>query len=357
MKRSLHFFALLFLSLSLTTLAQSYEIRAVNKGAGFIGVEMRSTKGTPPSTNNALTDFVFGLKWLSSYNVDLATSITTGYNIKKSDVRKQKDSFDFQAFYADNTPLFFSTPWTPGNWVEIMSVRNTRIAMSSIGYGTFAIAENGFDPTTDPNISVDLVDYRPVIDGSALNVLLVRPPTRLKVMPVDKAVNIQWTTAGEKEMKGYEVQRSEGEAVAFKPIGWIESKGDGGSENRYEMTDKEVVASRQYYYRLKLVDGNGQASYSEVKTAMLDELDSKAIRILPNPADKLLQVFFDKGIEKGTVTLKVVDAKGAVVLSQSRYIDDSASAGINVSALAGGQYFLVIERNNETLCSKAFQKQ
>lgn len=354
MKRTLRLFVILFLSLAFTASAQPYEIRAVNKGAGFIGVEMRRTAGTPPSTNNAVTDIVFGLKWLSSYNVDLVTSITTGYNIKKSDNRKEKNGFHYQAFYADNVPFFFSAAWTLGNWVEIMSIRNT---MNSRGTGTFEVVETGFDATTDPNIGVDLIDYRPVINGVALNVPLPVKLTKLEAGPVGRAIKIQWATTGEKEMKGYEVQRSEREAVDFKTVGWVQSRSPGSSENDYELTDKDVTVRLRYYYRLKLVDNNGQSSYSETKTAMLDELDNKAIRVMPNPADKFLQVFFDKGIEKGTVILKVVDAKGGVVLSQSRYIDDNTTATLNVSALAGGQYFLVIERNNETFYSKAFQKQ
>src|ERR1700754_3632214 len=83
--------------------AQTYEIRAVNKGNGYIGVEMRIRAGTPPTTSDFLTDLVFGLKWRASYNVDLDDAITSDYGITKSGGRVTKGVYHFQAFFADNT--------------------------------------------------------------------------------------------------------------------------------------------------------------------------------------------------------------------------------------------------------------
>src|SRR5947209_8532372 len=85
--------------------AQTYEIRAGNKGGGTVGVEMRATSGVQPGVSNYVTDIVFGIRWLSGYNVDLLNTITTGYNIIKSDTRKTKGGYYFQAFSAANTPF------------------------------------------------------------------------------------------------------------------------------------------------------------------------------------------------------------------------------------------------------------
>jgi hypothetical protein len=148
---------------------QTYQIRTVNKGNGVIGVEMRASSGAAPTTNNYVTDIVFGLKWLSSYNINLSDAITTNYNIKKSDVEKQKGVYEYQAFYADFIPFKFPQNWQPNVWVEIMSIGNSQ---TGTGTGTFEIAEPGFDITTDPNFGVDLVDKTPVINGKAECVLI-----------------------------------------------------------------------------------------------------------------------------------------------------------------------------------------
>ncbi len=108
MKKQGLLLALLFFLLSAVVAGQTkYEIRAVNKGGGFIGVEMRIIAGAAPNAANFLTDLVFGIKWQSSYNVDLVSTITTSYSIVKSDVRKQKNGVYYQAFSAANTPFLF----------------------------------------------------------------------------------------------------------------------------------------------------------------------------------------------------------------------------------------------------------
>jgi hypothetical protein len=354
MKKKTFLLVLCLLILIILAKAQTYEIRAVNKGGGVIGVEMRATSGTPPTTNNFVTDLVFGLKWQSSYNVNLLSTITSNYKIKKSDERKLKNGYYYQAFFADNTPFNFPATWTLNTWVEILSIANDR--KSDMDTGTFAITEKGFDVTTDPNIGVDLTDYTPSITGSAVNVPLPLNLLKLDATPVGRTIKVEWITAGEKSTKGFEVQRSDRESDNFKTISWIDSKGNSGSEKSYGFVDEDVTVKVRYYYRLKLLDYDGQFSYSEIRTTILTADDNNAVHITPNPADKVLQVYFDNSIAREIVTLKVVDAKGSVVLSKRQYVDRNTNTNLNVSNLAAGQYFLIIQRDKEAIYEKAFQK-
>jgi hypothetical protein len=214
----LFFFLCTFCSVAQT---QTFEIRAVNKGNGYVGVEMRDTSGTPPTTARFLTDLVFGIKWDKNYNVDLVNTITSSYRIVKSDIRKEKNGFYYQAFAADNTPFNFPAAWTKNEWVEIMSVRNT---MTGSGTGTFAITELGFDITTDPNLGIDLVDYTPVVTASAENVLLPVRLLKFTANPVNNMVQLKWATENEQNNKGFAVERSEAEATNFQKIGWVDSQ-------------------------------------------------------------------------------------------------------------------------------------
>jgi len=353
MKIKMVAFILLLLFYGTRVLSQTYEIRAVNRGSGFVGVEMRITAGTPPAITNLVTDLVFGIKWPASYNVDLLTNtITTSYNIVKSDVRKQKSEFYYQAFSAEKTPFAFPGAWTLNQWVDILSVRNT---LTGNGFGTFEITETGFDLTTDPNFGVDLIDYRPAIVGSASNVLLPVNLTRFAAAPVNKAIQIQWTTTYERNFKGFEVERSQKEITDFQGIGWMDSKGNVSSNN-YEFIDKEVAAGVKYYYRLKQVNLDNKFTYSTVQTAMLKGMNNNAVRIMPNPADRVLKVFFDNNITNGTVMLKVVDAKGAIVLTKNHFMDAGKMASLVVTSLTSGQYFLLVEKDKDLLYSDTFQK-
>ncbi|WP_315823461.1 hypothetical protein [Paraflavitalea speifideaquila] len=137
----------LVLASALRVPAQTYEIRAVNKGGGVVGVEMRITAGAPPTTADYVTDLVFGLRWLASYNVDLVSTLSTDYHIAKSGLRKTQGAYHYQAFYADQTPFLFPANWTLNSWIELLSVRNT---MTGSGVGTFEIAAVGFDLPPNP---------------------------------------------------------------------------------------------------------------------------------------------------------------------------------------------------------------
>ena len=331
---------------------QAYEIRAVNNGGSTIGVQLRITSGVPPTTAQNITDIVFGLKWLSSYNVDLMPSVTTSFNIVKSDTRRLKGNYHFQAFSAANTPFLLPSNWTLNTWVEIMAITNT---MNSSGTGTFEICEPAFDITTDPNLGIDLVDYTPAINGSAAGVVLPLQLSQFEAGPLQNFIKLSWTTLNENNNSGFEIQRSAKEADRFDSIGWITGKGNSSSTNDYIFIDKNVIPGIEYYYKLKQIDYDNKYKYSEIKKAML-ELENNGIRIMPNPAAKMLQVFFDNAAERGTVILKVVDAKGSVMLSRSHNMDTNVSANLNVSVLARGQYILTIEKNNSLIYAKAFQK-
>ena len=132
---------ILLLFVCSTSFNQTYEIRAVNANNGFIAVEMQITSGTPPATSDFLTDLVFGLKWEVSYNVDLKSSISTDYDIRKSGGRETNGAFHYQAFYANATPFNIPNNWQSNTWVEIMRVQNT--LNGSQATGTFEICELG----------------------------------------------------------------------------------------------------------------------------------------------------------------------------------------------------------------------
>lgn len=340
--------------------AQPFQIRAVNKGNGFVGVEIKSTSNTIlPTTDHSLTDLVFGLKWLSSYNVDLDGTISSGYNIVKSGVRLEKDGYHYQAFSAANTPFKFPSNWVLNEWVEIMSIRNT---MTSTGVGIFEIVESDFDVSTDPNFGVglvnDLTDYTLTVMGSAENVILPVTLLEFTATPISKIVHLKWSTTHEQNNKGFAVERADIQQANFKKIGWINSKESGSAINNYEFVDKEVAAGAKYYYRLKQIDMNERHKYSDVRTATLEKQDQKAaFRIMPNPVRQELNVYFNSTVHPETVLLKVVDAKGAVVVTRNHLMEKNSGVRINVSNLAKGYYVLIAEKNNNVVYSEAFQKQ
>jgi hypothetical protein len=355
MARKLFLILAFFLNVGLLS-AQTFEIRAVRVDAapGTIGVEMRVTSGPPPTTSDQVTDIVFGIKWSDTYNVDLVTSsISTQYNIQKSGTRVQKNGFHFQAFAASNIPFSVPSNWTVNEWMPIMTIQNNQ---AGTGFGTFEIAEPGFDATTNPNIGINLVDFTPVINGRAELVSLPLEFKKFEVTTSRKTMKLKWLTLNERNNKGFEVQRAADDGGNFQKIGWVDSKVSNSRNNEYSFTDNHVASNVRYHYRLKQIDIDEKFMFSEVRTAIMRGFDDDFIRVHPNPADKILQISFDNIDETPEVILSVLDSKGASMLRRNYKLLPAKKIELDISSLISGQYFLIIKDANGLSYSKAFQK-
>lgn len=331
--------------------AQSFEIRSVNKGSGIIGVEIRIVSGAAPATNDFVTDMVFGIKWSKNYNVDLSSAIATTYNIKKSGVKLLKDTFSYQAFYAENTPYNFPANWQTGEWNELMSISNT---LTGIDTGSFLICEPGFDLTTNPNIGVNLNDFTPVINGDANGVLLPVSFIDFTLSTDNKAINLSWKTTHEINNKGFEIQRSEtGTEENYKIINWVSSKGNS-TINTYTYNDDSIIFNRDYFYRIKQIDNDGRFIYTPVKKGKI--IVTNGFKLLPNPAKSNLQLMAPTDFETGKYQVTVTDAKGKVIIQVQEVITSGSTINMKVSNLAAGNYFLTVSKENNLIYSGGFIK-
>lgn len=333
--------------------AQTYEIRAVNKGGGFVGVEMRITAGAAPTTADYVTDLVFGLKWQSSYNVDLLNTLTTNYNVVKSDVRKTKGGFHYQAFSASLTPFTFPADWAMGGWVEILSVRNT---LTGTGTGTFEVTEAGFDLTTEPNFGVSLTDITPTVVGSATLVPLPVNLVKFEAQAQQSSILVSWTTDHEENAKSFEVERADqGNPAAFVKIATLPAKGANGGE--YQWEDKAVVRGMKYYYRLKQIDLDERYRYSDIRIASLDDVTNTSVKLLPNPVDKELQLVLGGVIRDEQLLIKITDSRGRVVMAKDWKLSSGRKLTMPAVTLMQGQYYLTVESGQRVLAVKPFFKQ
>lgn len=343
------FFLIIALAAVTTLQAQSYQIRAVNKGGGIVGVEMKIASGAPPATTDYVTDLVFGLKWLASYNVDLEPTVTSTYHIAKSGTRQTQGIYHYQAFFADQTPFLFPANWPSDTWVELLTVKNT---LTGTGTGTFEVVEAGFDITTEPNIGVSLADFSPAVMGSATLVPLPVNLTRFEALPRQSHILLQWTTDQEQNAKGFDIERADqSNPASFKRMGTVASKGAAGGN--YEWADRHVTGGIKYYYRLKQIDLDERYRYSDIKSAILDEQGNNSIQVWPNPADKELQVTLD-GVGADKVLIKVTDARGRVVMVKDYNLNSGRKTILNVTSLMQGQYFLTVESDKTVLGVKPF---
>jgi parallel beta-helix repeat protein len=159
-----------------------------------------------------------------------------------------------------------------------------------------------------------------------------------------------WTTASEKNNRGFEIERS-GSSKDWKKVGFMEGKGNSNVNNRYQFTDENAFINEQtsiLYYRLKQIDLNGRFEYTPIVAVSNKEKSSPQITVSPNPFQTGFAVNIK--IEKeAEALLEIYDLNGKKVMSERQNIQ----AGNNLLNIEktndwnAGIYFVIIDVDNE----------
>ena len=93
------------------------------------------------------------------------------------------------------------------------------------------------------------------------------------------------------------------------------------------------------YYRLKIVDNNGEYKYSSIVTINLTDLVG-TISLSPNPAKDETRAIFNAS-SNGKAQWKLMDNSGRVIMQNSIQVNKgNNNFAINLSGLASGIYYL-----------------
>jgi hypothetical protein len=137
-----------------------------------------------------------------------------------------------------------------------------------------AITPNDTTAYTDTTIAADVNYYYTVTsldrfqnESLAANTFELLPLTLLEFTANKTSevnVKVQWSTAREDRVKHYEIERSL-DAGNFLIVGKIVARNSNRTEH-YSFTDITSGITGTLYYRLKMVNKDGQFSYSQMKT-------------------------------------------------------------------------------------------
>ncbi len=166
----------------------------------------------------------------------------------------------------------------------------------------------------------------------------------------EKRIELHWSTFSETNNKGFEIQRRNNNKNTFENIGWIDGAGDSQTELNYRFYDKDIETNDFYYYRLKQVDFDGTFSFSNIKTAKLNGLNTE-IDVYPNPTNALVFIKLPESYT-GKILLKVLDAKGRLMDKQFFDALGNAEFEINFTNHPEGIYFVKLEMQNGKVVTK-----
>ncbi|MGN7885020.1 T9SS type A sorting domain-containing protein [Dyadobacter sp. 22481] len=143
---------------------------------------------------------------------------------------------------------------------------------------------------------------------------------------------LSWRTSQETNSSHFEIQRST-DAKAFATIGTVNSNQNSNVRQDYIHADVNLPAGR-FYYRLKMVDGDGSFGYSSIATAEIKT--PMTVKVYPNPAASVLSAKSDTRILK----VDIVNAAGRKMHSSS---PGKPYFELNIANWPSGTYIVKID--------------
>jgi hypothetical protein len=166
-------------------------------------------------------------------------------------------------------------------------------------------------------------------------------------------VNLNWSTAFERNNNGFEIERSSASGQWSK-IGFVNGNGTSLASNNYSFTDRGLN-SGNYNYRLKQIDLNGNFEYFNLNNEVNigAPVSFSLSQNYPNPFNPSTTINFDLPYDS-KVSLKVYDMSGK---EAANLLNENKTAGyysvnFNASSLSSGIYFYSISAGNFTAVKK-----
>lgn len=157
---------------------------------------------------------------------------------------------------------------------------------------------------------------------------------------------LTWRTADEKNVKGFDLQRST-DNKGFKSIGWRDAKGN----SIYNYEDKNIASGVIYYYRLKMMDIDGHFEFSPIKSVSIEGETTKP-KIYPNPIDDEAFLTFSSPLET-TGFIKYHNALGQIVFTRSVKLNlGENTIPLDINSFSAGLYFMIFETNGRRFSMK-----
>ncbi len=209
----------------------------------------------------------------TGFAVGSINSLTSAAAVPSQTLAAWKTNSGKDAVSVSFLPEFFQV--TPGFQANL----HLNPAVKDINYAGAAIAGVDFDdqarPASSPYIGADEVTTL------ALPLDLVSFSGKAS----EHANHLAWSTANESNTSHFDVERMVN-GVDFVKINVVAAAGDSKKVLDYSFTDNNLVSSvNTYYYRLKMVDQNGDFTYSkivDVSGALKSTFDAF---VSPNPSN------------------------------------------------------------------------
>ncbi len=159
----------------------------------------------------------------------------------------------------------------------------------------------------------------------------------------NNATTLNWETVNEENFDRFEIERSSNGST-FSAVGTKQPL-PGGFQFKKQYNyfdDLSNVSGSVFYYRLRMVDADGQFKYSNVIMIRREQKAISGLLISPNPVYNGAATIRFNAKTSATVDIRVMDMTGRTVLQQQNktYEGNNSIAVNNLDRLQPGMYVL-----------------
>jgi pimeloyl-ACP methyl ester carboxylesterase len=180
-------------------------------------------------------------------------------------------------------------------------------------------------------------DARPITRSFNISASLPLSLLNFNAILSNKQVLLNWQTTQEINTSHFIIERSTNGAD-FSSIGKVIASGNSSATKNYSYIDDKPISGTNYY-RLKMVDLDGQFIYSKIIAVKNDA--SNLLRIYPNPANEILYVQANE--DNDLTALQIFDAGGRKLKEEKVVLNGNATHSINIKDLPKGVYNLLLK--------------
>lgn len=165
-------------------------------------------------------------------------------------------------------------------------------------------------------------------------------------------VSVEWGSLQEINSMAFIVERSIDQKT-WSAIGTVKSVGNSSLKTSYSFTDKNPLSGTSYY-RLKQVDVDGAAVYSDI-VKVSNNQSEKTVSIYPNPVSGIANIYSKTNFKSGQ-QLYLIDAKGMRIKAYAATSNTNIMQ-IDLAMMKPGLYLLQVVDNGSVVESLPLIKQ
>jgi hypothetical protein len=230
----------------------------------------------------------------------------------------------------------FTYNWLPNSFITSQTVQNPIVSPtgSSVNYTLTVTDGNGCTNAATPSVTVNACTnpiQLPItlVSFGGFNMCDVNSNT------------LKWQTSSMLNFSHFEIERSN-DGMQFYNVGMVTSTSTAASQE-FSFIDANAT-NNLYYYRLKMVDVNGNTKISNIISLKCSKFE-KDFQLFPNPAQDFVTIQWQSILQNFQVNL--YSSIGELIMSKHIKNNASNTYTMNIKNLQAGKYFIRVINSKE----------